>query len=110
MFFVKIVCVSQKYFILFFIYGILNFSACQKIVQQRLSASTTCLTTPTNSRPSTPSNPLAPTRGMHPAPSPPLALPTPQSPSHAHTLSHKVKKVIYHYYFYLKYLVIVFSF
>ncbi|XP_075231189.1 centaurin gamma 1A isoform X2 [Lycorma delicatula] len=63
--------------------------ACQKIVQQRLSASTTCLTTPTNSRPSTPSNPLAPTRGMHPAPSPPLTLPTPQSPSHAHTISHK---------------------
>ncbi|XP_017769282.1 PREDICTED: centaurin-gamma-1A isoform X2 [Nicrophorus vespilloides] len=70
--------------------------ACQKIVQQRLSTSATCLT-PTNSRPSTPN--------FHP-PGGPLTVPrhlttsnngfsTQQqnpnhmSPSHNHTLSHK---------------------
>ncbi|CAH1155114.1 unnamed protein product [Phaedon cochleariae] len=37
--------------------------ACQKIVQQRLSASTLCLT-PTNSRPSTPNNHYHPTASM----------------------------------------------
>ncbi|XP_039290844.1 centaurin-gamma-1A isoform X1 [Nilaparvata lugens] len=62
--------------------------ACQKIVQQRLSASTTCLATPTNSRPSTPGGRGGPPP-LHPTPSPPLVLPTPHSPSHAHTLSHK---------------------
>lgn len=66
--------------------------ACQKIVQQRLSQSTTCLATPSNSRPSTPSNPLAPTPRLHaPAPSPPLTLlaPSPHSPNHTNTLSYK---------------------
>ncbi|XP_054279813.1 centaurin-gamma-1A isoform X2 [Macrosteles quadrilineatus] len=58
--------------------------ACQKIVQQRLSQSTTCLATPSNSRPSTP---------LGAPPPPPLTLPTsspaPHSPGHAHTISHK---------------------
>ncbi|XP_063906737.1 centaurin-gamma-1A isoform X2 [Zophobas morio] len=65
--------------------------ACQKIVQQRLSVSTSCLT-PTNSRPSTP-NHFHPTGGPM---SVPRHLPTAQSnngfsqmsPSH-NTLSHK---------------------
>nr|CAD7393833.1 unnamed protein product [Timema cristinae] len=89
--------------------------ACQKIVQQRLSSSTSCLT-PTNSRPSTPNNhftvPVAlPTRHQHhhqgSAPSPtnngfivgpgspsPHASPAGNtlssvSPSHTHTLTYK---------------------
>lgn len=50
------------------------FSACQKIVQQRLSSSTSCLT-PTNSRPSTPNNHFSGVIGgaprhHQPAPSP----------------------------------------
>ena len=50
------------------------FSACQKIVQQRLSTSTSCLT-PTNSRPSTPNNHFSGVIGgaprhHQPAPSP----------------------------------------
>ncbi|XP_046683093.1 centaurin-gamma-1A isoform X3 [Homalodisca vitripennis] len=65
--------------------------ACQKIVQQRLSQSTTCLATPSNSRPSTPLGAPPPPRLLAPAPSPPLTLPqpVPHSPSHAHTLSLK---------------------
>lgn len=57
-----------------------SFLACQKIVQQRLSVSTTCLT-PTNSRPSTPNNhfhpPVSRNNGF-----------SQMSPSH-NTLSHK---------------------
>lgn len=82
-------------------------SACQKIVQQRLSTSATCLT-PTNSRPSTPNNhfhgnssqitttrhhlPLAtvPTNnGFIPINQSPTG--NHMSPSHNHTLSHKVQ-------------------
>lgn len=78
------------------------FSACQKIVQQRLSASTSCLT-PTNSRPSTPSNHFHSAnvgipRHVGPVPSNNGYPPSGQSsitnlmssPSHNHTLSHKV--------------------
>lgn len=96
------------------------FTACQKIVQQRLSSSTSCLT-PTNSRPSTPSNHTAPVPLPAVAPrQPQQVVPSPtnngfltgsspasnavalgsgpggggavlaSSPSHAQTLSHKV--------------------
>ncbi|CAH1997408.1 unnamed protein product [Acanthoscelides obtectus] len=71
--------------------------ACQKIVQQRMTASTTALClTPTNSRPSTPNNSshyhaarhMAQTNngyaGVHP-----LAQSQHMSPGHNHTLSHK---------------------
>ncbi|KAK4882078.1 hypothetical protein RN001_005397 [Aquatica leii] len=73
--------------------------ACQKIVQQRLSASTSCLT-PTNSRPSTPNNHFHSSSTGVPRFIPPVTAsngfsqPTQSSthlssPSHHHSLSHK---------------------
>ncbi|XP_072156254.1 centaurin-gamma-1A isoform X2 [Bemisia tabaci] len=73
--------------------------ACHKIVQQRLSASTTCLATPCDSRPTTPllnsfpicTNPI-PSRSFYPS-SPTtnnIASTSPGSPAHhSHTLSYK---------------------
>lgn len=78
---------------------IYRFSPCQKIVQQRLSASTSCLT-PTNSRPSTPNNHFHSSSTGVPRFIPPVTAsngfsqPTQSSthlssPSHHHSLSHK---------------------